>query len=89
MSMTENLLQKLEERTMSLITEVEDLRKENQQLRSESHQLKTERDKFLQERSNQEAKIKELIALLDAVSNLDMPSATQTMSTVKPMLVQG
>lgn len=59
--MTENLLHKLEERMMTLISEVETLRKEIQHLSLENSSLKVERE-------NHARKLQDLISLLDTVS---------------------
>ena len=58
--MTENFLQKLEEKVMVLLTELESLRKENNQLKQESANLKAERH-------NHAKKIQGLISLLDSL----------------------
>lgn len=58
--MTENLLQKLEEKMMVLLTEIEDLRKDNLRLNNENAFLKVEREKHTK-------KLQDLISLLDAV----------------------
>lgn len=59
--MTENLLQKLEEKMVMLISEVEDLRKEIQHLNHENSSLRVERESHTR-------KIQELISLIDSVS---------------------
>lgn len=59
--MTENLLQKLEEKMVMLISEVEDLRKEIQHLNHENSMLRVERE-------NHAKKLQDLISLLDTVS---------------------
>lgn len=59
--MTENLLQKLEEKMMMLLTEVEALRTEVQHLNHENSSLRSERE------SNSK-KLQDLISLLDSVS---------------------
>lgn len=90
MNMTENLLQKLEERTISLITELEEQRKRSQELLTELTALKNEKEKAAIERNHQEQKIKELIGLVDAITNLEMPAAVNSnITSVKPVLVQG
>lgn len=64
--MTESLLQKLEEKMVLLISEVEDLRKEIQHLNHENSSLRMERE-------NHARKLQELIGLLDTVvSGSDM-----------------
>lgn len=90
MTNTINIVDQLELSTMSLISEIEELRKENKQLRLENTNLKTEKEKILTDKNNQEHKIKELIALVDAVSNLELAQAANSnITTVKPVLVQG
>lgn len=59
--MTENLLQKLEEKMMMLLTEVEGLRTEVQHLNHENSSLRLERE------SNTK-KLQDLISLLDSVN---------------------
>jgi regulator of replication initiation timing len=59
--MTENLLQKLEEKMLLLISEVEDLRKEIQHLNHENSVLRIERE-------NHAKKLEDLISLLDTVN---------------------
>lgn len=59
--MTENLLQKLEEKMVTLISEVEDLRKEIQHLNYENAALRAERD-------NNTQKLQDLISLVDSIN---------------------
>lgn len=59
--MTENLLQKLEEKMMALVTELEDLRKEVQRLHHENGLMRTERE-------NNASKLQYLVSLIDAVN---------------------
>lgn len=81
--MSENipLLIKLEEKMMMLISEVEDLRKENYRLNHENSSLKTERE-------NSAKKIQEFLALLDAVNVVDNTLVNINMTAVKPVYVQ-
>lgn len=62
--MTESLLQKLEEKMVMLISEVEELRKEIQHLNHENSSLRIERE-------NHTRKLQDLIALLDTVVSSD------------------
>lgn len=62
--MTENLLEKLEEKMMALLSEVEDLRKDVSRLNHENHVLKAEKD-------NSGKKLHDLISLLDSVSGVE------------------
>lgn len=66
--MTENLLQKLEEKMMMLLAEVEDLRKEIQQLHHENATIRAEREAHTK-------KLHDLLSLLDCASPAPM---TQT-----------
>lgn len=62
--MTETLLQKLEEKTMNILTEVEKLRNELKQLKHENFSLRSEKE-------NNTRKLQDLMALLDASSFSD------------------
>lgn len=62
--MSDNLLQKLEEKMMTLISEVEELRKAMQYLTVENRQLKMEKENNLK-------KLNDLISLLDTVTVMD------------------
>jgi len=62
--MTENLLQKLEEKMMMLLTEVEELRKEVQRVTQENSSLKGEKEIHSR-------KLQDLISLLDTVPVID------------------
>ncbi len=62
--MTETLLQKLEEKTMNILTELENLRNELKQLKHENFSLRSEKD-------NNTRKLQDLMALLDATSFSD------------------
>lgn len=82
--MPDNLLQKLEEKMMMVISEVEELRKENQRLNHENVMLKSDRE-------NHSKKLHELIALLDAAANLTdtIPHIGANLAAQKPVLIQG
>lgn len=69
--MTENLLQKLEEKMMTLLTEVEELRKQIKNLNHENSILKLEKEKYLHEKANHERKLQDLISLFDAVKTIE------------------
>lgn len=72
--MTESLLQKLEEKMVMLISEVEDLRKEIQHLNHENSALRNERESHAR-------KLQDLIALLDTVvSGSDSMAATTSIA---------
>jgi regulator of replication initiation timing len=62
--MTENLLQKLEEKTMNILTEVEKLRSEIKQLKHENFSLRSEKE-------TNTRKLQDLMGLLDATSHAD------------------
>lgn len=83
-TMPESLLQKLEEKMMLMISEVEELRKENLQLNQENSTLKMEKESHAR-------KLQDLIGLLDAVSSSEsaLINANANLSAVKPLLVQG
>lgn len=68
--MTDNLLLKLEEKTLVLLTELDDLRKEVQQLRQENNALKTEKGTYLK-------KLQNLISLLDALELVSHPANSE------------
>lgn len=75
--MTENLLQKLEEKMMMLLTEVEELRHQVQHLKSENVALKNEKERQSMEMVNNESKLQDLLSLLDAINVVETPmSAT-------------
>jgi regulator of replication initiation timing len=57
--MTENLLQKLEEKTMTILVELEKLRAELKQLKHENFSLKTEKE-------NSTRKLQDLVSVLDS-----------------------
>lgn len=69
--MAEALFQKLEEKMMIVLTEIEDLRKENQLLRHENSLLKVEKQNREVEKLNQEKKLETMISLLDAVCEVE------------------
>lgn len=64
--MTESLLQKLEEKMMVLLTEVESLRKDVHRLNHETASLKFERE-------NNARKLQDLLSLLDSVNVIVSP----------------
>lgn len=59
--MTENLLQKLEEKTMNILTELEKLRNELKLLKQDNFALRSEKE-------NNSRKLQDLMALLDATA---------------------
>lgn len=62
--MTDNFLQKLEEKVMILLTELEAVRKELQQLRHENANLKADK-------ASHAKKLQGLVALLDSLESDD------------------
>lgn len=79
--MTENLLQKLEERMMQLLTELEDARRELQRINHENSFLKMERE-------THSKKLADLISLLDSIGTPDNIMGGIPMPALKPVLVQ-
>lgn len=67
--MTDNFLQRLEEKVMVLLTELESLRKELNHLRHENSTLKTEKLNFTK-------KMQGLISLLDSLEAEHTPANT-------------
>lgn len=63
--MTENLLQRLEEKMVTLISEVEELRNQVQRLASENASLQSEKE-------HHGRKVQELISLLDSVAGSNL-----------------
>lgn len=81
-NMLENLLQKVEEKTMLLSSQLEEARKEVDRLASENTILKSEREKH-------EKKLQDLLSLLDTVNEMETPVNTNAnLAAVKPVLVQ-
>lgn len=93
--MTENLLQKLEEKMMSLLSEIEDSRKQVQRLQHENNNLRVEVENQRSERERQSRKLQDLISILDTTTSEEDSSAAGSITSnailaqVKPMLVQG
>lgn len=79
--MTENLLQKLEEKMMLLLSEVESLRRENGSLKDANASL-------ISERENHSKKLQDLISLFDAVNVSDSTAHSSNIAAMKPVLVQ-
>jgi regulator of replication initiation timing len=80
--MTETLFQKLEEKMMIILSEVETLRKEIQELHQENAALKFEKE-------NNTHKLQSLISLLDTMNLVDTSLQNTNVQIGKPMLVQG
>ena len=62
--MTDQLLQKIEEKIMTLLTELETLRNELHHFKQENSQLKTEKNASMK-------KLQTLITTLDSLDNVD------------------
>lgn len=100
--MTDNLLEKLEEKMMVLLTEVEISREEHEKskerisfmqlelenLRNEVQRLNADNSSLRYEREGHARKIQDILSLLESVSVAEAATTT-TMAAVKPMLVQG
>ncbi|MBA3660298.1 MAG: hypothetical protein H0W64_01070 [Gammaproteobacteria bacterium] len=69
--MTENLLQKLEEKMMLILSEVEELRRDVLCLTQENTELKLDREKYLTEKMYNERKLQDLLSLFDAVKSME------------------
>lgn len=80
--MTETLFQKLEEKMMMVLSEVEVLRKEVQRLSQENTTLKYEKD-------NNTQKLQGLVSLLDTMNLVDTSMQNAGIPIGKPVLVQG
>lgn len=79
--MTETLLQKLEEKMMLLLSEIEDARRELHRLNHENTLLRAEKE-------NHANKLADLISLLETVSTSEMFAPSVNVSVMKPVLVQ-
>lgn len=83
--MTEQLLQKLEERMMLLLSEIEDLRKTVDKFHQENLVLKQENAGMKFDRENHSRKLEDLLSLLDTLNQSDMPhAAVSGLSVVQP-----
>ena len=82
--MTENLLQKLEEKMMVLLTELEDSRKDIQRLNNENSTLKLEKESFQTERQTYSKKLLGLLELLDSITETNPISENAMVSAMKP-----
>lgn len=80
--MTDNFLQKLEEKVMILLTELEDLRFEVQQLKQENSNLKVDKLNYTQ-------KLQGLISLLDSVNDAIDESVAPSVNTYELEAMQG
>lgn len=83
--MTEQLLQKLEEKMMLLLGEIEDLRKTVDKVNQENVVLKQENAGMKFDRENHSRKLEDLLSLLDTINTADMPlAAASGLSVVQP-----
>lgn len=90
--MTENLLQKLEEKMMALLSEVEDLRKiagEAEELRKSVDALRYENTALKTEKDHHSKKLQDLIALLDSIYPLENFMPQSSHANTQPILIQG
>lgn len=81
--LTENLLYKLEEKMMALLSDAESMRQQIQRLLQENAALRQEKDGHTR-------KLQDLVSLLDSVNPVEqaMPAAQQ-FATVMPIVAQG
>lgn len=98
--MTENLLQKLEEKMVMVLSEVQDSRKEiqrlnyeHQRIANENSILKIEVEKYVQERQRHVTKLEELLSLFNIVNNIEstisnINTSNTNATAVKPVLIQ-
>jgi regulator of replication initiation timing len=76
--MTDNFLQRFEEKVMNLLTELETLRKEASHLRQENAQLKADKSNY----------IKKLQALVSLFDSLNAPTEVNNVSELQIMQSQ-
>lgn len=69
--MTDNLLMKVEEKVMTLVTELENARKEIQHVRSELNHARQENSNLKSEKISYLEKLQDLVSLLDAVDAIE------------------
>lgn len=87
--MTESLLQKLEEKMMTLLAEIEGSRKEIQRLTNENTALKNEVERNIFDNQKNAKKVEEILLLVESVGSLESSmSNVSNMTMVKPALVQ-
>jgi regulator of replication initiation timing len=80
--MTETLLQKLEEKMMLVLTEVESSREQLKKLLQENATLRFEKESYTQ-------KLQGLVSLLETMNLVDTTIQNTNATLGKPMLVQG
>jgi len=87
--MAEKLLQKLEEKMMFLISEIEGLRQEVQRLRHENMSFKQAKEQDEKEQAQQVQRIAEMIQMIDTVNVVEInPNAANLMAGAKPVLLE-
>ena len=69
--MTDNLLMKVEEKVMTLVTELETARKEIYHMRSELNHARQENSNLKSEKIGYLEKLQDLVSLLDAVDAME------------------
>jgi regulator of replication initiation timing len=94
MELTENLIYKLEEKMMLLLSDAEGMRQQIQRLLQENTTLKQEKDSqarklqdLEQEKSNNTRKLQDLVSLLDSVSPTEQ-SMPMSAAYGAPVLVE-
>jgi regulator of replication initiation timing len=87
--MTENLLQKLEENMIIMLTEVEQLRKDVFRLNQENAALKIERQLQDTAKQNHEKKLQDLVALLDSVKVVEKPITNMGIMAAEVVSIHG
>jgi regulator of replication initiation timing len=75
--MTENLLQKLEEKMMVLLSEIEDSRQEIKKLKEENGMLRIEVEQRAIQKSSHEKKLQDILSLLESVATDTNAAATK------------
>jgi regulator of replication initiation timing len=80
--MTENLLVKLEEKTMVLLSEIEELRKQVQRLTLENATFKMEKE-------TNTRKVQDLISLLDSANPSEFGMPKHNVAAADAILIQG
>lgn len=83
--MTENLFQKLEEKMMLLLTEVEDLRNKIARLTTENTTLRAEKETY---ESRLEAKLKDLISLFETITPQESTVVNANFTSMKPVAIE-
>lgn len=85
--MTENLLQKLEEKMMLLLSEIEDSRQEIKKLKEENGMLRIEVEQRAIQKSTHEKKLQDILSLLESVA-ADTHTAAAKLTVVETAVGQ-